>query len=167
MLAELTRARIDKIALERIPSTLAMDNKIHDLNIFKEKGYPVEFQTEYDKQKKINRYLYGTLKHLNVTIDILIDQYDPVKTKNDEFKNNQKRIEREKYNDQFLMDRKLDEIKNSEKQYKNTAKEFASLMKKYEKVKNHKYLTNLYTSIEEDRISIIKIEKDNKKLAAN
>ena len=73
MLAELTRARIDKIALERIPSTLAMDNKIHDLNIFKEKGYPVEFQTEYDKQKKINRYLYGTLKHLNVTIDILID----------------------------------------------------------------------------------------------
>ena len=65
------------------------------------------------------------------------------------------------------MDRKLDEIKNSEKQYKNTAKEFASLMKKYEKVKNHKYLTNLYTSIEEDRISIIKIEKDNKKLAAN
>jgi len=38
-------------------------------------------QKEYDKQNKINRYLTGTLKHLNMTIDILIDQYDPVKIK--------------------------------------------------------------------------------------
>lgn len=27
---------------------------------------------EYDKQKKINKYLNGTLKHLNITVDILI-----------------------------------------------------------------------------------------------
>ena len=39
------------------------------------------YQKEYDKQNKINRYLTGTLKHLNMTIDILIDQYDPVKIK--------------------------------------------------------------------------------------
>ena len=39
------------------------------------------FQNEYEKQNKINKYLTGTLKHLNMTIDILIDQYDPVKLK--------------------------------------------------------------------------------------
>lgn len=43
---------------------------------------PERQQQEYEKQNKINKYLTGTLKHLNLTVDILIDQYDPVKIKN-------------------------------------------------------------------------------------
>lgn len=42
---------------------------------------PGLYQKEYSKQKKTNDYLTNTLKHLNMTIDILIEQYDPVKIK--------------------------------------------------------------------------------------
>ena len=38
-------------------------------------------ETEFNKQSKINTYLTNTLKHLNMTIDILIEQYDPIKIK--------------------------------------------------------------------------------------
>ena len=34
---------------------------------------------ELDKQRKTNKYLNDTLKHLNLSIDILIEQYDPVR----------------------------------------------------------------------------------------
>lgn len=37
---------------------------------------------ELEKQRKANKYLNDTLKHLNLSIDILIEQYDPVKLKN-------------------------------------------------------------------------------------
>lgn len=40
-----------------------------------------ESKAEYERQKKLSKYLSNTLKHLNLTIDILIEQYDPVKLK--------------------------------------------------------------------------------------
>jgi hypothetical protein len=40
-----------------------------------------EHMKELDKQRKANKYLNDTLKHLNLSIDILIEQYDPVKLK--------------------------------------------------------------------------------------
>ena len=53
-------------------------NKIEELSIENE---PFAFQQESGKQQKINKYLNDTLKHMNITIDILIDQYDPIKLK--------------------------------------------------------------------------------------
>ena len=107
-----------------------------------------EYQQEYEKQSKINKYLNDTLKHLNLTIDILIDQYDPVKIKNIKASNDKygQLTEREQQdkNDALQIQRKLDEIKNAEKQLKNTQKEMTSLKKKYDKVKDWKYLSNLY-----------------------
>ena len=107
-----------------------------------------EHQQEYEKQRKINKYLNDTLKHLNLTIDILIDQYDPVKIKNTKARNDKygQLTEREQQdkNDALQIQRKLDEIKNAEKQLKNTHKEMTSLKKKYDKVKDWKYLSNLY-----------------------
>lgn len=88
---------------------------------------------EYEKQKRINKYLNGTLKHLNLTVDILIQQYDPVKLKN-------LKSLTEKYGgvlstqhaqqdkqEAVEIARKLDEIKNAEKALKNSIKELQSL----------------------------------------
>jgi len=52
--------------------------------------------------------------------------------------------EQQEKNDAFQIQRKLDEIKNAEKQLKNTQKEMTSIKKKYDKVKDWKYLSNLY-----------------------
>ena len=88
------------------------------------------------------------MKHLNLTIDILIDQYDPVKIKNIKANNDRyghlSEKEQQEKNDAFQISRKLDEIKNAEKQLKNTQKEMTSIKKKYDKVKDWKYLSNLY-----------------------
>lgn len=62
--------------------------------------------------------------------------------------------------------RKLDEIKNAEKQVKITKKELASLQRKFDKVKDWEYLTSLFNQCEEDKASIEKLEKENRKLAA-
>ena len=70
-------------------------------------------------------------------------------------------------NEAQQIQRKLDEIKNAEKQLKNCLKETASLKKKYDKVKDWKYLSNLYKQCDEDKRAIEKLEKDNKKLAAD
>ena len=43
----------------------------------------------------------------------------------------------------------------------------ASIKKKYDKVKDWKYLSNLYKQCDEDKRSIAKLEKDNKKLLAD
>jgi hypothetical protein len=58
----------------------------------------------------------------------------------------------------------LNEIKNAEKQLKNTIREMQSLKKKYAKVKDWKYLSQLYKQCEEDKRAIEKMEKDNRKL---
>ena len=44
-------------------------------------------------------------------------------------------------------------------------KETTSLKKKYDKVKDWKYLSHLYKQCDEDKRAIDKLEKDNKKLA--
>ena len=78
ILAKLTRHRIQKLGINDSAGqefSLIMSQISEDLK-------PERQQQEYEKQNKINKYLTGTLKHLNLTIDILIDQYDPVKIKN-------------------------------------------------------------------------------------
>ena len=59
---------------------------------------------------------------------------------------------------------KLDEIKNAEKTLKNANKELESYQRKFDKVKDWKYLSKLYQQCEEDKRAIEKLEKDNKKL---
>ena len=66
MLARLTMMRVEKL---QVDEEVSMEYN------------PGLYQKEYSKQKKTNDYLTNTLKHLNMTIDILIEQYDPVKIK--------------------------------------------------------------------------------------
>jgi len=68
MLAKLTMSRIQKLYIDPTED-------------FSMEYNPGAYQQEYFKQKKTNDYLTNTLKHLNMTIDILIEQYDPVKIK--------------------------------------------------------------------------------------
>ena len=42
---------------------------------------PTDGLKELEKQKKANMYLNETLKHLNTSVDILMNQYDPAKLK--------------------------------------------------------------------------------------
>ena len=60
--------RIDKLNLDPVEHVTLKNKNAH--------------LAETQKQQKINKYLTGTLKHLNMTVDILIEQYDPVKIKN-------------------------------------------------------------------------------------
>ena len=95
-----------------------------------------------------------------MTIDILIEQYDPVKLHN--LRSHQENAQQRA--DSVLIARSLDEIKNAEKQLKNSQKELGSITKKYNKVKDFKYLSNLLKSCEEDNKKIEQLEKDNRKL---
>ena len=72
-----------------------------------------------------------TLKHLNMSVDILVNQYDPAKLK-------QVKQATDKYSqiiqdeslpkeEQEALTQKLNEIRNAEKQMKSTAKELQSL----------------------------------------
>jgi len=64
ILAQVTKRRIEKIQLGP--------------DQFNPTG---DAQKEFEKQKKANNYLNETLKHLNMSVDILIEQYDPAKMK--------------------------------------------------------------------------------------
>lgn len=123
---------------------------------------------ELEKQKKANSYLNETLKHLNMSVDILINQYDPVKLKSMRQASDKHsqlleddRLQKE---EEVALENKLSEIRNAEKQMKTTAKELQSLQKKYDRVKDWKHLSNLYKQTDEDQRKIQRLEKDNKKL---
>ena len=129
---------------------------------------PADGLKELEKQKKANTYLNETLKHLNTSVDILVNQYDPVKLK-------QVKQATDKYSqlvqddslpkeDQEALTQKLNEIRNAEKQMKSTAKELQGLQKKYDRVKDWKHLSDLYKQTEEDQRKIKQLERDNKKL---
>lgn len=75
ILARLTKHRVERLEIQ--PPT----GNINDYLDVSSPAGAAEAQQEYEKQKRINKYLNGTLKHLNMTVDILIEQYDPVKLK--------------------------------------------------------------------------------------
>ena len=74
VLAKLTRARIEKLGEK-------MNEEKVQFLIDEGASNSEEYKKEYTSQLKVNKFLTGTLKHLNITIDILIEQYDPVKLK--------------------------------------------------------------------------------------
>lgn len=77
LLAKITKHRIDKLQLEP-PGDCSMLDFINNADgDFSHEDH----LRELDKQRKANKYLNDTLKHLNLSIDILIEQYDPVRLK--------------------------------------------------------------------------------------
>lgn len=161
ILSHITRVRIEKFGISPVKAELFTKS------FSQGKISSQEYQQEHQKQLSVNKYLTGTLKHLNQTIDILIDQYDPVKLKRMKLNNAPHSDKQREQDDAFSISRKLDEIKNAEKQFKNSQKELNSVKKKYDKVHDWKYLSNLYKQCDEDKRAIEKLEKDNRKLQAD
>lgn len=58
----------------------------------------------------------------------------------------------------------LNEIKNAEKLMKNTEREYNLIKKKFDKVNDWRYIDRLDVKIQEDKLQVNKLEKDNKKL---
>lgn len=103
-----------------------------------------------------------------MSVDILINQYDPARMKSvrqatDKYSQllEEDRLPQE---EELALANNLNEIRNAEKQMKTTAKELQSLQKKYDRVKDWKHLSHLYKQTDEDQRKIQRLEKDNKKL---
>lgn len=161
LLAQLTKHRIDKLKLGP-PGDQSMLDFIN--NTQDTQNAHLEHMKELDKQRKANKYLNDTLKHLNLSIDILIEQYDPVKLKSlkaltDRYRSPDGEPERADKAEAVAISRLLNEIKNAEKLMKNTEKELASMQKKHEKVRDWRFVARLQQKAEEDREEIERLEK--------
>lgn len=44
----------------------------------------------FNDYQKVNKYLSGALRHLNMTIDVLLEQYNPIKFKYKEVRKEEK-----------------------------------------------------------------------------
>lgn len=145
LLAQLTKHRIDKLKLGP-PGDQSMLDFIN--NTQENPNVHEEHMRELEKQRKANKYLNDTLKHLNLSIDILIEQYDPVKLKSlkaltDKFRSKDSESERNDKGEAAAISRLLNEIKNAEKLMKNTEKELASMQKKHDKVRDWRFISKL------------------------
>lgn len=94
-----------------------------------------------------------------MTIDVLLEQYNPIKFKYKEARETEQ-ISKEKQDTQAIQ-RKVEEIKNAEKQLKIVEKELGFLEKKEQRMKDPGYVDSLRQKIVENKALIEKYEKDN------
>lgn len=55
--------------------------KMGNLELNKGSDQALSQQAQYQECQKVNKYLSGALRHLNITIDVLLEQYNPSKYK--------------------------------------------------------------------------------------
>lgn len=93
-----------------------------------------------------------------MTIDVLLEQYNPIKFKyKEQSKQARQGKERE---DMLLIQRKVEEIKNAEKQLKIVEKECMYLEKKEQRMKNKEYCKGLSKQIRDGEKTIEEIKRD-------
>eukprot|EP00347_Sterkiella_histriomuscorum_P000181 403376869 len=124
---------------------------------------------EHERQKKINKYLSQTIKLLNANIDVLLDQYNPVKLKgvqnlpqNQRQKNTQQNLQiSQEQQDSLEIQKKIEEIKNAQKSLKIQEKELNYLQKRENRLRDEQYIMQLFTRVDENQGLIDSIQKEN------
>eukprot|EP00347_Sterkiella_histriomuscorum_P002021 403369778 len=124
---------------------------------------------EHERQKKINKYLSQTIKLLNANIDVLLDQYNPVKLKgvqnlphNQRQKNKQQNLQiSQEQQDSLEIQKKIEEIKNAQKSLKIQEKELNYLQKRENRLRDDQYIMQLFSRVEENQGLIDSIQKEN------
>ncbi|CDW89278.1 UNKNOWN [Stylonychia lemnae] len=143
--------------LRNIPFASNLENAKMLVQLTRERNF------EYERQKRSNKYLSQTLKVLNLNVDVLIEQHNPIKYK----KLAKSRITRQDPNlsqeqqDQIDIQRKIEEIKNADKHLKMTEKEYNFLAKIEGRMKDQHYLNQLFAKVEENSQVVDQIKKDN------